>query len=268
MRKIRHTTLYDAEHVGMVREQLELLAASTTEAGRLAYQELRERYTRRMWDLGHFMKTLKQRFSSWYNKKHQRKGTLWEARYKSVLVENGYAARTMAAYIDLNPVRAGMVLDPKDYRWCSYAEAVAGGKLARNGIMRVISEMESDMAADGWAGSRSIEKYDWRNVAGRYRLILYEDGASFGVAEADARRSTKKRRGFSEAELEKELEREGRLSVSAVLGCKSRYFIDSAVLGSKSRVNGVIDDLKGNYLSKNRKMGGSRPRDNLRSSGL
>jgi hypothetical protein len=38
----------------------------------------------------------------------------------------------MAAYIDLNPVRAGMVYDPVDYRWSSYGEAVGGGK-KRNG---------------------------------------------------------------------------------------------------------------------------------------
>ncbi|MEZ5431159.1 MAG: hypothetical protein R3F31_08270 [Verrucomicrobiales bacterium] len=44
------------------------------------------------------------------------------------------ALLTMAAYIDLNPVRAGMVDDPKDYRWCGYAEAVAGGRRARRGL--------------------------------------------------------------------------------------------------------------------------------------
>ena len=119
--------LYSKEHVAMVSEHLGLLANATHEEGKLAYKELRESYTKRMWDLGLFMKTVKQRFSSWYNKKHGRRGTLWEARFKSVLVENGYAARTMAAYIDLNPVRAGMVTDPKDYRWCGYGEAVAGG---------------------------------------------------------------------------------------------------------------------------------------------
>ena len=46
----------------------------------------------------------------------------------------------MAAYIDLNPVRAGMVDDPKDYRWCSYAEAVAGKKRSREGLQRVMFE--------------------------------------------------------------------------------------------------------------------------------
>ena len=98
----RLALLYDEAYVEMVGVQLALLGQSPTPQGKQAYTELRESFTRRMWDLGLFMKTLKQRFSSWYNKKHNRCGTLWEARYKSVLVENGYAARTMSAYIDLN----------------------------------------------------------------------------------------------------------------------------------------------------------------------
>ena len=72
------------------------------------------------------MKTVKQRFSIWFSKSHQRYGTLWADRFKSVLVEgSGNPLQTMAAYIDLNPVRAGIVDDPKDYRFCGYAEAVA-----------------------------------------------------------------------------------------------------------------------------------------------
>jgi len=71
---------------------------------------------------------LLERFTKWFNRMHSRTGTLWEDRFKSVIVESGIAARTMAAYIDLNPVRAGMVQDPADYRWSSYGEAVGGGK--------------------------------------------------------------------------------------------------------------------------------------------
>ena len=56
-------------------------------------------------------------------------------------MESGTAARAMAAYIDLNPVRAGMVKDPADYRWSSYGEAVGceakgNGKKAREGLVR------------------------------------------------------------------------------------------------------------------------------------
>lgn len=42
-------------------------------------------------------------------------------------MEDGLAARTISTYIDLNPVRAGMVKNPADYRWNNYGEAVGGG---------------------------------------------------------------------------------------------------------------------------------------------
>ena len=92
-------------------------------------------YLRRMCNLPVFVKELKERFSRWYNKHRSRRGTLWMERFKSVLVEDGEALRTMAAYIDLNPLRAGMVKDPKDYRWCGYGEAMGGGtqRLVRGG---------------------------------------------------------------------------------------------------------------------------------------
>ena len=92
-------------------------------------EELKERFYVRMWDVSWFMKMLKQRFSQWFNKRANRKGTLWEERFRSVLVEGaGPALATIAAYIDLNPVRASMVSDPKDYRWSSYGEAAGGGR--------------------------------------------------------------------------------------------------------------------------------------------
>ena len=69
-----------------------------------------------MGDVSAFMKTVKQRFSVWYNQSHARYGTLWADRFKSVLVEGDTRAlATVAAYIDLNPVRAGMVEDPGKY---------------------------------------------------------------------------------------------------------------------------------------------------------
>ena len=74
-------------------------------------------YLRRMCNLPVFVKELKERFTHWYNRHWDRRGTLWMERFKSVLVEDGEALRTMAAYIDLNPVRAGMVKDPTGWCW-------------------------------------------------------------------------------------------------------------------------------------------------------
>ncbi|MGY8697004.1 MAG: transposase, partial [Verrucomicrobiia bacterium] len=84
-----------------------------------------------MGDVSLFMKELKQRFSIWYNKSHRRQGTLWGERFKSVLVQDDpFALMTIAAYIDLNPVRAGIVSDPVEYRYCGYGEAMGGSKIA------------------------------------------------------------------------------------------------------------------------------------------
>lgn len=68
--------------------------------------EIHVLFTKRMHDLSEFMKTLPQRFTRWSDRTHQRSGTLWEERFKSVIVENRTAARTMAAYIDLNRPRS------------------------------------------------------------------------------------------------------------------------------------------------------------------
>ena len=69
-------------------------------------EKIHARYTYRMHDLSEFMKGVMQRFTQWFNGKHKRSGTLWERRFKSVVVEDGLAARTMAAYIDLNCPRS------------------------------------------------------------------------------------------------------------------------------------------------------------------
>ena len=134
----RLSALYSEAAVAEVANEL----AEARKTGNDSYlAEIHTRYTYRMHDLSEFMKTLLQRFTRWFNCAHQRRGTLWEERFKSVIVQDGVAARTMAAYIDLNPVRAGMVKDPADYRWSSYGEAIGGGakgsgKKAREGLVR------------------------------------------------------------------------------------------------------------------------------------
>ena len=135
-----------------------------------AAEELRDSFFARMWDLSQFMKPLKQCFTRWFNREHERHGTLWEERFKSVLVEDGHAARVVAAYIDLNPVRAGIVKNPKDYRWCSYGEAMGGKQRAREGIQRVMLE-----SAGAWNNEEQAAEIisDWRAAVGGYREVLF-----------------------------------------------------------------------------------------------
>lgn len=250
--------------VEMLRVQLEALSSpEATEKGREAYAQIRERYFARMWDLGQFMKVLKQRFSRWFNQRHRRKGTLWEERYHSSLVEDGYAARVVAAYIDLNPVRAGIVGDPKGYRWSNYADAVAGGKLARMGIGRVLERCDDENSARQLrATMQESDRYAWRSIANRYRLCLYGDGRAPGesaLAKSQQGEKVSRRKGFTDEEIEYEEARNGELAVHELLTSKVRYFIDGAVIGSRGFVDGVISKLNGQkYWPKPRKTKSSR----------
>ncbi len=175
-----------------------------------------------MSDVSEFMKTIKQRFSVWFNRTHKRYGTLWADRFKSVLVEgSGNPLQTMAAYIDLNPVRACIVEDPKDYRFCGYAEAVAGSKLLRAGLTVVWSSY-----ADGLQRSRT----SYKEVLQMHRELI------FGKRAAES--------GLSKISREKALrvlEKENAvLPKTTVLRCRVRYFTDGAILGSKEFVHSYI----------------------------
>ncbi len=78
-----------------------------------------ERLRKRLGSISRFMQEIKQTFSRWYNKKNNVKGCLWGDRFKGVLVAKGESLLACAAYIDLNPVRAGLVKNPEDYRFSS-----------------------------------------------------------------------------------------------------------------------------------------------------
>lgn len=102
--------------------------------------EFFERQFARMYDLSEFVKEIKQRFSIWFNQRNERKGTLWEERFKSVLIEGQTGAlMRVAAYIELNALRAGLVEKFDDYPWCSANEALNGGLKSREGICSLAS---------------------------------------------------------------------------------------------------------------------------------
>jgi putative transposase len=66
------------------------------------------------------MKHLGQRYVQYFNRTYRRSGTLWEGRFRSCLVQSEAYVLACYRYIELNPVRAGVVAHPRDYRWSSY----------------------------------------------------------------------------------------------------------------------------------------------------
>lgn len=76
------------------------------------------------------MKNLGQRYVQYFNRTYKRSGTLWEGRFRSCLTQTEDYVLACYRYIELNPVRAGMVFRPQDYRWTSY-HANALGTVSR-----------------------------------------------------------------------------------------------------------------------------------------
>ena len=69
--------------------------------------------------LSEFKREIKVNFARFYNRRHHRRGYFWGDHFKSVIVENGETLINCLAYIDLNPLHAGLVELPEQYRWNS-----------------------------------------------------------------------------------------------------------------------------------------------------
>ena len=76
-----------------------------------------DRYRARMNDISEFMKTVKELFAIWFNREFDYCGSVWSGVFKSTMVEGGIYLARCRRYIILNPVRAGIVSQTKDYRW-------------------------------------------------------------------------------------------------------------------------------------------------------
>jgi len=120
-------------------------------------------------------------------------------------------------------VRAGLCENPEDYRWCSYAAAVAGDAESRRGLASAFQRKR-------WTGK----------LASDYRLIFFGQGQEVpgGVTPRGA---VKPRRGFSRERVLAEQKRGGKLALHEALRCRVRYFTSGAVIGSRAFVDRVFE---------------------------
>ena len=72
------------------------------------------------------MQSVGTRYVRWFNRHYSRTGTLWEGRYRATIVDTDAYLLTCMRYIELNPLRAGLVDDPANYRWSSYGANALG----------------------------------------------------------------------------------------------------------------------------------------------
>lgn len=259
----RLSTVYSEAFVAEVSKEL---AEARSEENEAHVAEIYARFTYRMHNLSEFMKTLLQRFTRWFNRTHDRTGTLWEQRYKSVIVESGDASRTIAAYIDLNPVRAGMVSDPAEYRWSSYGEAIGGGtkgngKKARMGLMRACAVQNSKLETLNSKKEGDIYSAErWKEVARVYRRVM---GLALGRKKGNAKLGEVTAGANLNDEEMISSKENGTvlpdLGMAKMLRTRVRYFTDGAVIGSKSFVNETFKAARERFSEK-RKDGARRMR--------
>ena len=163
-----------------------------------------------------------------------------------MLVEGlGQGLSAMAAYIDLNPVRAGLVTDPKDYRWSGYGEAMAGKKRARLGLQRVVQAL---LRGEEETLSRSMEIY---------RMHVYREGTE--EREAVGIDGKTERGALKREDVLAVINAKGRLPLSEYMKCRVRYFCDGAVFGSSEFVEVVFQANRKRFGAK-RQSGARRMR--------
>ena len=186
-------------------------------------------YRGKLSSLSEFIKEIKQRFSRYYNKLHERRGYFWGERFKSVIVENGDTLVNCLAYIDLNPIRAGLAAIPEDYRWSSM------------GYHAQTANKDEFLSTD-----LGLSSYGEMSEAERltdYREFLYEKGAI----------ETAKGMSINEAVIEKERDKNYKLISMDRLRFKTRYFTDSGIIGTKGFVSHYYEMFKGCFNTNNEK---------------
>jgi putative transposase len=177
-------------------------------------------YFRAKWaNLSEYVKEIKQSFSRFYNKLHHRKGFFWSERFKSVIVEDGETLINCLAYIDLNPVRAGIVTRAEDYRWCSLGYHVQANN--RGGLLSL------DL------GLRESGVKDEKVRLGQYRRFVYEK--------------------VSPDRAEKERENDFAIRTVDQFRYRSRYFTDSGIIGTKAFVTRFYQEFRDRFSSRHEK---------------
>jgi len=217
-------------------EKVECWAAMYRESPKGKREAMRKELTDRMANLPAFMRVVKQSFASWYNRRHGKRGTLWDGRYRSVVVEETpLALLSVAAYVDLNPIRAGLCGDPGEYAWCGYGDAVNGNPKSRGGLEFLVARSRGFLPG----GTRSEERkgkdgdaleMDWTSAEATYRLWLLDRG----ISQKDhpwAKEKFRHRKGFAPLDVLKEFEHSGAVPLARALRKRLRSFTRGVAVG-------------------------------------
>ena len=137
-----------------------------------------ERLRQRLGSVSRYIQELKQGFTKWYNYKNKCKGVLWADRFKGIAISKGDAELICSAYVDLNPVRAGIVKKPEDYRWCSIGLRVRNAGKSKKVLSTIqIEKPHIKIIEDVKGEYKRIKEWKKEVVSfSVYRAFVYDSG--------------------------------------------------------------------------------------------
>jgi REP element-mobilizing transposase RayT len=180
-----------------------------------------EKFRKRLFDVSEFMRNFQAAFARWFNAVHERKGRFWGDRFKSTLLEDEAAVMDCLLYIELNPVRAGIVKRPEDYEGSSVY-------LREIGADRWMIPIKQLM----FAKNRTAALRDYKAAMYYRGNVPTKEGQAVIPSHILKREEA---RGFSSAGAYKK---------------RLRHFVDGIAIGSEEYVRGHLRKLRetGNYL--------------------
>ena len=191
-------------------------------------------------DISFFMRQIHQKFTLHINRTHNRRGTLWAERFKSTILEGREALWSCVKYIELNPLRAGLVKDPADYRFSTWGNYCGRGKhLFEDNFIKHLRRSLGERA----------EEWSSEDVYAEFRGELARTIAAESKEMVDL------------CEVKEKAKRRDSMPIKFLR--RTRHWSDGAIIGSKSFVREVSCQLYEKEIALKRKLSRGQGIDNV-----
>ena len=176
-----------------------------------------EKVKEKMTDISQFMKAFQQKFTFYINRLQKRRGKFWADRFKSTIIEGSEALWNVVKYVELNPVRAGIVKNSVDYRFCTWGWYKGSGKHRfYDNFVKHMKKALGDFAVD-WTDEQLFSEF-----AGELTRIMESERGLSGEELHDAVESAKKGDSMPLRFLR-----------------RTRHWTDGGIIGSKAFVQKI-----------------------------
>jgi putative transposase len=192
-----------------LESHVEKIYPNTHDQTRLWTDSHWKQFNRRIFSLPDLMRNIQQGFARWYNKNYGRRGRFWADRFKSTLLYGEKSLLECMQYVDLNPIRAGLVKRPEEYAFGAFVLRWNGESKALYDLRNLLSERTKAKAFE------------------QYRSMVYLRG---GVGSKS-----------KDAVIEVEVI-DGEMKKNFDLGTRGenrehfRFYIDGLVIGAREKV--------------------------------